>query len=86
MQIRSRSGLACKQELIILNQPVTIDCDYRGEVLTCIKNIGNKTVLLKKADRFAQACLKKVYNVEFEEVSDLTKTGRNNGGFGSTGK
>ena len=31
-QIRSRSGLALKEGIIVLNSPGTIDADYRGEI------------------------------------------------------
>ena len=31
-QIRSRSGLAAKKQIIVLNSPGTIDSDYRGEI------------------------------------------------------
>lgn len=86
IQIRPRSGLACKQELIILNSPSTIDSDFRGEILTYIKNIGSKPAVIRAGDRYAQGCLKKVYYVTFKEVDELSKTSRGSGGFGSTDK
>ena len=32
VQVRSRSGLAAKHGVFVLNSPGTIDSDYRGEV------------------------------------------------------
>ena len=32
LQIRSRSGLALKNKIFVLNAPGTIDSDYRGEI------------------------------------------------------
>ena len=31
-QVRSRSGLALKKGITVLNSPGTIDADYRGEI------------------------------------------------------
>ena len=32
IQIRPRSGLSLKTDLLVVNSPGTIDADYRGEV------------------------------------------------------
>lgn len=39
----------------------------------------------KKGDRVAQCWLEKVIDFKFEEVDELSDTGRGSGGFGSTG-
>ncbi len=84
--IHPRSGLACKQQLILLNSTAIIDSDYRGPIKTYFKNIGNNTILLKKGDRYAQMALHQRIYTQFEEVDTLTNTVRSSGGFGSTGR
>lgn len=43
MQIRSRSGLALKDGIMVLNSPGTIDSDYRGEVCVILCWTGADT-------------------------------------------
>lgn len=86
LQIRSRSGLAFKNGVIILNSPGTIDSDYRGEIGLIVYNSDFKDgFYIKDGDRLAQALLKKVERIEFEEVEKLEETNRGAGGFGHTG-
>jgi len=85
VQIRSRSGLAWKQGLMILNAPGTIDSQYRNEVKLLLINLGEKPITICKGDRVAQACVKPVYKINFIEVDNLNKSNRNLKGFGSTG-
>ena len=87
LQIRPRSGLAFKEGLTVLNTPGTIDSGYRGEVKIIIFNSNPSTsIKIKKCQRIAQAVLKKVETIEWEEVVSLDNTSRNTGGFGSTGE
>jgi dUTP pyrophosphatase len=86
MEIRPRSSLACKKQLMILNSPSTIDSPYRGDLLTYMKNIGTNIVSIRKHDRYAQIMVKKVIPMNFEEVEELNKTSRGTSGFGSTGR
>lgn len=86
-QIRSRSGLAFKHHVIVLNSPATIDSDYRGEIKVILFNGGDKDFMISKFDRIAQLVIAKyeicsVYTGELE-ISDVT--GRGDKGFGSTG-
>ena len=89
IQIRSRSGLALTQGLIVLNQPGTVDSDYRGEIKVILHNISSIEEFIRVGDRIAQAVLCPIFQAEFEEVSFLDKledSTRGEGGFGSTGK
>ena len=87
IEVKPRSGLASKQQLIILNSPAIIDSDYRGEVMIYMKSLnGTENVVINEGDRYAQMSLKKVIDFEFEEVDNLTETKRGAGGFGSSGK
>lgn len=85
VQVRSRSGLALKQGVAVLNSPGTVDADYRGEVGVILINLGKDPFVFKRGDRIAQLG---VYRVELCAVSDvqvLDETARGAGGFGSTG-
>lgn len=53
-QIRSRSGLANKSGVIVLNAPGTIDADYRGEVKVNLMNHGDADLTIAVGDRIAQ--------------------------------
>ena len=86
VQIRPRSGLAAKKHITVLNTPGTIDSDYRGEIKIILFNHGKEEFLINNKDRVAQMILTPVVKIELEEVSDLPKTLRGKGGFGSTGK
>jgi dUTP pyrophosphatase len=85
VQIRSRSGLAYKHGVIVLNAPGTIDSDYRGELNLLLLNTGNEVFTIRDGDRLGQMVLKKVEKLEFVEVKKLSVTERNEKGFGSTG-
>ena len=87
LQIRSRSGLAAGQGLVVLNSPGTIDSDYRGEIGVILYNSNNRTsIAINKGDRIAQAVLAQYERIEWVEVEELSETERGEGGFGSTGK
>ena len=86
IQIRPRSGLAAKNNISVLNTPGTIDSDYRGELKIIIFNHSNHDFIVNNDDRVAQMILTPVAKMELEEVYELPKTLRGEGGFGSTGK
>jgi len=86
IQIRPRSGLAAKHGITVLNTPGTVDSDYRGEIKVILFNVSNEDFLIKPGDRIAQMVLIKVERITLLKInSDLSKTGRGEGGFGSTG-
>lgn len=86
LEIRSRSGLALNSGILVLNSPGTIDSGYRGEIGIILFNTSNKDVLIKKGDKIAQGVLTKCEKINFVPVSTLSKTDRNEKGFGSSGK
>lgn len=89
IQIRSRSGLAAKNQVIVLNAPGTIDADYRGEIKIILINHGETDFIVNKGDRVAQAIIAFVHAkniVNLIKVDDVSvDTNRGDGGFGSTG-
>jgi len=86
IQIRPRSGLAAKSNITVLNTPGTIDSDYRGEIKVIIYNHGDTDFVINNGDRIAQMVLSPIIKMDLEEVKNLPKTIRGEGGFGSTGK
>ncbi len=85
-QVRPRSGLAIKQGVTCLNSPGTIDSDYRGEIKIVLINLSGEKQIINPGDRIAQLVLQRVEKIHWEQVTVLTETVRNDGGFGSTGK
>lgn len=85
MQIRPKSGLAIKEGVSVLNTPGTIDSGYRGEVGVILINHSSRPYSIKKGQKIAQFVFNKVEIVELVLADRITKTGRGEGGFGSTG-
>lgn len=86
VQVRSRSGLAIKHGVFVLNSPGTIDADYRGEVKVILANAGSAPFTIKRGDRIAQLVVAPVANnIDFAESGSVSKTARGSGGFGHTG-
>jgi len=85
-QIRPRSGLALKQGITCLNSPGTVDADYRGELKVILINLSGIAQMIHPGDRIAQMLVNKIEKVEWQAVSELNQTVRNDGGFGHTGK
>lgn len=85
VQVRPRSGMACKKGITVINTPGTIDSDYRGEVGVGLINLSPVPVLIGHGERIAQLVVNKIEQPEIEVVSELDETERGSGGFGSTG-
>lgn len=85
-QVRPRSGLAIKHGITCLNTPGTIDADYRGEIKIVLINLSGEKQIINPGDRIAQLVIQKVEKINWDQVTILTETVRNIGGFGSTGK
>lgn len=85
-QIRPRSGLALKHNIGIINSPGTIDADYRGELKILLSNFGHEPFTVKFGERIAQMVICKVEHAEIMISDSLSRTDRDSGGFGHTGK
>lgn len=85
-QIRPRSGLALRYGVGLLNSPGTIDSDYRGEIGVILFNFGQRPFVVKDGDRVAQMVFSRVLKARLEEVQELDRTERGEGGFGHTGR
>lgn len=84
-QVRPRSGLAAKKGITVLNSPGTIDADYRGEIGVILVNLSNESYTIENGERIAQLVIAKHERAEWQQVKELSKTARGEGGFGSTG-
>lgn len=86
VQIRSRSGLARKQGIFVLNSPGTVDPGYTGPCGVILHNTGNTIHTLYDGDRIAQLVItktspKSVFSTDMEK----SDSARGDKGFGSSG-
>ena len=84
-QVRSRSGLAIKKGIAVVNGIGTIDEDYRGEICVGLINHSKVDFTVQRGDRIAQMAIMEVLKPEIVVADDLSDTQRAEGGFGSTG-
>jgi len=88
IQVRSKSGLALNQGLMVLNSPGTVDSGYQGEVKIIIFNTTKERIKIEKGQKIAQAVLCPVVSgkwVDLIRVDNINNKDRNSNGFGSTG-
>ncbi len=85
-QVRPRSGLALKHNLMLTNSPGTIDAGYRGEVGVIMFNAGRTPFPVRRGERIAQMVICRLPEIELAVVDSLGDSDRGEGGFGSTGR
>ena len=85
IQIRSKSGMALKQGIIVYNSPGTVDCGFFSEVMVILLNEGERDIVLLKGQKIAQMIINKVELWSPKEVDNIEDTERGSNGFGSTG-
>lgn len=90
--ICSRSGLAAKNGIFVLNAPGVIDEDYRGELKVILGRLpytpqwpSEDYLLVERGMRIAQLMVLPMPQLAVEEVTQFTTTARGEGGLGSTG-
>jgi len=84
-QVRPRSGLAAKNGVTVVNTPGTVDADYRGEIGVLLINLSKEPFRISRGMRIAQLVVARHARAVWREVSELDRTARGAGGFGSTG-
>ena len=82
-EIRSRSGLMCKNDIVTDG---TIDSHYVGSIRVKLFNLGQKPYRVHAGDKIAQLVIVPCLLPELELVDSLEETDRGDGGFGSTGR
>jgi dUTP pyrophosphatase len=88
MQVRTKSGLAINQGLMVLNSPGTVDRGYQGEIKVIVLNVNNHELIIPKGMKVAQSVICPVLcgnDVLFDEVNEFEAKERGDNGFGSTG-
>jgi dUTP pyrophosphatase len=81
----SRSGLAAKYGISVLNSPGIVDADYRGQLKCILINNSRTRFVVEKEMRIAQLVIAKCNQVTWVESDKITDTKRGAGGIGSTG-
>lgn len=84
--VYARSSLGAKRGLAPANKVGVIDSDYRGEIRVVLLNHGKVPQTVENGDRVAQFLITPVLTPAYQEVEELTESGRGAGGFGSTGR
>ena len=82
LQVRAKSGISRKKQIIITNGFGTIDSDYRGEIMVSITNVGNNETTIYPGEEIAQLVLAPVLQFDWEIVDELSETERADRGFG----
>lgn len=86
VEVRSRSGLALRDGVFVLNSPGTVDSDYTGEIGVILCNAGKEPFNISVGDRIAQMVIIRHEAPSFTLVNEIQKdTERGSGGFGHTG-
>jgi dUTP pyrophosphatase len=76
----SRSGLAAKEGIIVLNAPGIVDADYEDTIKVVLFNTSDRLVRLHEGARIAQL----VFTYAYRRL-ELVKDEDRQGGLGSTG-
>jgi dUTP pyrophosphatase len=88
IQVRSKSGLALKQGLMVLNSPGTVDQGYTGEIKVILFNTTKNDIKINKGQKIAQAVISPVVSgkwINLVKVDNIDDKDRSDNGFGSTG-
>jgi dUTP pyrophosphatase len=86
LEVYSRSGHGFNMNTRLVNCVGIVDSDYRGEVVVKLIRDRGFHDMPQVGERVAQAMLRRVDQVEFIEVDELSETKRGANGMGSTGK
>jgi dUTP pyrophosphatase len=85
MLVCSRSGLACKHGITVINSPGIVDEHYPDWVGIGLINHGRDLHLFSHGARIAQVMYVEACMAQESIVTELTTIGERTGGFGHTG-
>ena len=85
IDFRPRSSIY-KTGMVMANSQATIDENYNGEIFLVFYHVLPNMPRYKVGNAIAQMKIGTTFPINFVEVKELSKTDRNDGGFGSTGK
>lgn len=84
VQVRPRSGLGRQGVTVVYG---TIDADYRGEILVSMYTFGSRrSYEVRDGDRIAQLVVSRLAEIEVTLAKELSPSGREDAGHGSTGR
>ena len=84
--IMSRSGLASKKGVFVLNAPGIIDAEYSGEIKIVLGNMSDFGYLIERGDKIAQFMMLPLMQLSMLRGDNMVWSGmRGDRGFGSTG-
>lgn len=84
IDIRPRSSIY-KTGMILSNSVGTVDENYNGEIFLVFYHVLPNMPRYKVGNAIAQMKIGTTFPINFVEVKELSKTDRNDGGFGHTG-
>ena len=84
LEIYPRSSIGFKYQTMLANTVGIIDSDYyyadnEGHIIIALMNMGDRELVIKAGERFAQGLFKQYFLAEEEDV-----VSKRTGGFGST--
>jgi dUTP diphosphatase len=83
--VQSRSGLAARHGIAVVNSPGLIDSGYRGEIRVVLLNTDREREFVVDAgERIAQLVVLPVPELEVVELDELPPSERGVRGFGSS--
>ena len=86
VSMKTRSGLALRHGVSLVNTPGLVDAGYRDEIkVLMINHDPVEAFKVSRGDRIAQLVIQRFERVEWQEVDDLDDSERGLGGWGSTG-
>ena len=83
--VMSRSGMAAKRGLAVLNAPGLIDSGYRDNLKVILINTGHDPQRISRGDRIAQLVIQAVEDPPLLKTDSLPSSERGKNGLGSTG-
>lgn len=83
--VLSRSGMAAKRGLAVLNAPGLIDSGYRDNLKVILINTGHDPQRISRGDRIAQLVIQAVEDPPLLKTDSLPSSERGKNGLGSTG-
>ena len=84
--IMSRSGLASKHGVFVLNAPGIIDAEYSGEIKVVLGNMRDNSYFVERGDKIAQFTVFPLMQLSMLRGDNMVWTGmRGDRGFGSSG-
>lgn len=85
IKLRARSSI-WKTGMVLSNSVGTVDEIYTGCISAVFYHVMPNMPRYHVGEKVCQICLERTESLQFEEVHELRKTARGDGGYGSTGK